>query len=657
MTVLWLDYESRSECDLPKNGGYNYARHPTTKMLCAAYAFDDEEVQLWWHHEPVPQRIAEYFASGGQIRCHNSAFDRLLTWYVVCPDYGLPEPELDRWYCTAAQARANCLPGSLEDVGRAVSSSMKKDRRGAELIRKICIHPFDDDPVLMQEFGEYAKQDVRAMRAISQSLRELSEQELADYHVNERINDRGLFIDTALCKAAMAYSAEEVAEVQSVFTEITGVKSVRSPLATKWVADRVGPDALKLMTIYKGGEKRLSFDANIRANLLTLAEEQPDQIPPDVEEVIKCASDIWASSTAKFGRMANIADVEDNRVRGAFIFAGGSATGRYSSYGIQLHNLPRKCAEDPEALRTAMVRGHSLVPKYGKRVNDVLKSMLRPAITVEDGDSLISLDWSGIEARVTPWVTGDERAEASLDVFREGRDVYVSTAALMFNKKESEVTKADRALGKVAVLACGFGGGVGAFANMGKVYGVVLPESEAKRMVQLWRKANPWARPFWSKIEDAFMCAMRNPGHEFSAGKVTYLRQGPHMYYALPSGRVLCYPFVKFEQDGSVSYLKAAFKPEANAKEWPRARLWFGILVENLVQATANCLLRHALRTMDAEGINVIGSIHDEILVQCKKDVAESVKQRMIEIMTCAPDWGRGLPLAVEGNIMQRFSK
>ena len=495
------------------------------------------------------------------------------------------------------------------------------------------------------------------MRSISQALRQLSDEELADYHCNERINDRGVLVDVDLCKAAMSYSADELKEVQDVFTEITGLDSVRSRKTTSWVVERVGEDALKLMTIYKDGEKKFSFDANIRTNLLTLAEERPDQVPPDVEEVIKCASDIWASSTAKFGRMAKLADEEDHRVRGAFVFAGGSATGRYSSYGIQLHNLPRKCADDPEAVRQSMMRKHAIAPLYGSRVNDVLKSMLRPAITVEKGDALISLDWSGIEARVTPWVTGDERAEPSLDVFREGRDVYVSTAALMFNKKESEVTKSDRALGKVAVLACGFGGSVGAFANMGKIYGVTLPEHEAKRMVQLWRKANPWAMPFWSKIEEAFMRAMRNPGREFSAGKITYMKQGEHMWYALPSGRVLCYPFVKFEQDGSVSYLKAAFKPAADAKEWPRARLWFGIMVENLVQATANCLLRHALRTMDAEGINVIGSIHDEILVQCKKDVAESVKQRMAEIMTTAPAWASGLPLAVEGNIMQRFSK
>ena len=127
MTILWLDYESASECDLTTAGAHNYVRHPSTRMLCAAYAFDDEDVRLWWAGEPVPERLAEYFRSGGQIRAHNEEFDRLLTWYVVCPDYNLPEPALERWYCTAAQARANCGPGSLEDICLLYTSDAADD--------------------------------------------------------------------------------------------------------------------------------------------------------------------------------------------------------------------------------------------------------------------------------------------------------------------------------------------------------------------------------------------------------------------------------------------------------------------------------------------------------------------------------------------------
>ena len=206
--------------------------------------------------------------------------------------------------------------------------------------------------------------------------------DLADYHVNERINDRGVLADVELCRAAVKYASDELVEIEEIVAEVTDgeIQSVRSPKMRQWVIDRVGEEALKLMTVYKDGEKKFSIDKTVRANLLALAEENPDEIPSDVAEVIQCADDLWASSVAKFNRLAALADDEDHRVRGAFVFAGGSATGRASSYGAQVHNFTRKVAKAPEDVRHAMVRGHEIVPKYGKRVTDVLKGMLRPAL-------------------------------------------------------------------------------------------------------------------------------------------------------------------------------------------------------------------------------------------------------------------------------------
>jgi len=652
MSILWLDYESRSECDLTKRGVYNYVRHPSTQMLCAAYAFDDEEVQLWWHHEPVPQRLRDYFAGGGMIYCHNEAFDRLLTWYVVCPDYDLPEPALERWYCTASQARANCLPASLDDVGRAISSKMKKDHRGAELIRKICIPPFNDDPALMQEFGEYAMQDVRTMRSISNALRPLSDQEHQDYLVNEKINMRGVLVDVDLCKAAIRYSDAELEEVQAIFREITGLTSVRSPKMRQWVQERVGPEALKLMTVYKDGEKKMSVDKNVRAALLILAEENPDEVPCEVADVLQCADDVWASSVAKFSRLQALADEEDHRVRGAFVFAGGSATGRASSYGAQVHNFTRKCAKLPEDVRHAMVRGHQIVPTYGKRITDVLKGMLRPALIPAKGNVFVVADWSAIEGRVTPWLAHNAWSEDKLDIFRSGRDPYKVNAEQTFNVRYDDVTGDQRQIGKVQELALGFSGGVGAFASMGRAYGVLISEAEAQRMVQGWRRANPWATPYWQDLEATYRRALRNKGKEFSVGRTTYLYDGQHLWYMLPSGRVLCYPFAKFEGD-EITYLKAAWKPAADAKEWPRARLWRGLACENITQATANDLLRESLRQIDG----VVLHIHDEIVVECKESDADCVKGEVERIMCVPPTWAEGLPLAVEAKIMHRYGK
>jgi DNA polymerase len=655
MPTLWLDFETRSRCDLPARGVYNYAQDRSTSVLCMSYAFDDDEVVTWTPDQPFPQRVAEHT---GQIRAHNAAFERLIFWFVLCPDHGIREPSLAQFYCTATQARANCAPGSLEDVGRFSGATMKKDHRGSQLIRLLSIPradgTFNDDPALLAEMYRYCEQDVRAMRAISRSLRDLSAEELADYHVNERINDRGVRVDLALCNAAVKYASDELVEIQQIVAEVTqgAITSVRSPKMRQWVQDRVGPEALKLMTVHKDGVEKMSIDKNVRANLLTFASENPDEVPPDVAEVIQCADDLWASSVAKFNRLAALADDEDHRVRGAFVFAGGAATGRASSYGAQVHNFARKCAKEPAETREAMVRGHKIVPQYGRRVTDVLKGMLRPALLASDGNWLAVADWSSIEARVNPWLSG--RGDAKLELFRSGRDVYKVNAMATFRVEFDDVTPDQRQVGKVQELACGFAGGVGAFAAMGRVYGLALPEPEAKRMVDGWRKANTWALPFWQDLEEAYTRAMRHKGHEFTAGRITYLFDGVHLWYALPSGRVLCYPFARLETEG-VTYAKASWKPAADAKEWPRARLWKGLACENVTQATANDLLRYSLRMLDAEGFEPVLHVHDEIVLET--DDPDRTVEAMKRIMCSTPTWAEGIPLGIEAHTMRRYGK
>ena len=654
--ILWLDYETKSACDLHSRGSYNYARHLSTQVICLAYAFGDEDAMLWWPSMPFPERITSHILDGGQLRAHNASFDRLITEYVLCQDFKVPTPLLMQWYCTAAQARANCAPGSLEDVGRFASSSMRKDHRGNQLIRLLCIPradgTFNTDPTLLAEMGNYAMQDVRTMRSISMAMRQLSVDELLDYHVNERINDRGVLLDKPLCEAAVRYASVELEEIEQIVAEVTQgeITSVRSPKMREWVLVRVGDEAKKLMEVYKDGDKKYSIDKSVRANLLILAEENPDQIPPEVADVIQCADDLWASSVAKFNRLKDLADEEDNRVRGAFVFAGGSATGRASSYGAQLHNFTRKCAKDPDAVRQAMVRGHAIVPTFGRRVTDVLKGMLRPALIPNTNKTLVVADWSGIEARVNPWLSNSDAGIEKLSLFARGEDVYKVNAAATFHVPISEITSDQRQIGKVQELACGFAGGVGAFAAMGRAYGILLPEPQAKRMVAGWRMANPWATPYWQDLEEAYTRAMRNKGHEFSAGRVTYMYDGQHLWYALPSGRVLCYPYAKLEADG-VTYAKAAWKPAADAKEWPRARLWKGLACENITQAVANDLLRHSLRQLD----DVILHVHDEIVVET--DHPEAVTKQMEAVMCTPPEWATGIPLGVEIHTMQRYGK
>ena len=914
--MLWCDFETKSACDLKIHGVYNYAQDLSTEVLCMSYAFDnDVVVQTWTPDQPFPDTVRNYT---GQIRAHNAAFERLIFWYVLGINF-----KLEQFYCTAAQARANCLPASLEDIGRAMSAKMKKDHRGKQLIRQCCFPPYNT--ALIPELIVYCEQDVRAMREISLALRQLSDDELLDYQINERINDRGLLVDVPLCNAAISYATAELQEIQSLVKDITGIVSARSPKLKEWVAERIDPNLMMV-------DDKLSLNKNIRTALLQL------DLPTDVLDVVQCIDDISASSVAKFKRMAELADIEDYRVRGAFVFNGGSATGRASSYGVQLQNMARVCAKDPVAVRSAMMAGDDL-NAYGNRVTDVLKGMIRPSIIPAKGNVLVVADWAGIEARCNPWLSNHVASEAKLDIFRSGGDVYVENAKSTFNTQE--VTKDQRFIGKVQELACfteetkvlthngikaildvlitdklwdgsswvdhqgvilkgmkevinvcgvnvtpnhlvlikknwfpmhqlnsnkfilfqalvtgsvnlpywelkelnlgpalsiwrkynaivgqrlimsiyqtlekvaqhgvilalrnkldigvkiitnlrvfalmmrivdgcligfqhvkggvltlktkviqimgggalhytpygkrinlhfcntllrlkgginrnwnliglmsirvmnlkilgsllkkkiviikekckicnhtlpnlkpvydilnsgknnrftivsdagalivhncGYSGGVGAFASMSRIYGLVMSEDRAKKMVRGWRIANPWCIPYGQDLERAYMSAMRHKGHEFSAGRVTYLFDGNHLWYILPSGRILCYPFARIE-DGAVTYLKAAFKPASDAEEWPRARLWQGIAQENCAQATANDLLRYSLRQLD----NVIAHIHDEIVVECKADDAEEVTKRMTSIMCSPPVWAEGLPLDVEIATMYRYGK
>jgi len=654
MTTLWFDFETRSRCNLPAAGVYNYAQDASTEVLCMSYAFDDEDVITWTPDQPFPERVRQHT---GPLRAHNAAFERLICWYVLQLNF-----DLEQFYCTAAQARANCAPGSLEDVGRFAGASMKKDHRGNQLIRLLSIPradgTFNTDPELMAEMIAYCEQDVRAMRAVSQALRDLSVEELADYHTNERINDRGVLVDTELCNAAQRYAAAELADIQAQVVEITegAVTSVRSPKMREWVLERVGEDARALMLTFKDGEKKYSIDKTVRANLLALADEQPEQVPPDVALVIQGADDVWASSTAKFARLEALADVEDKRVRGAFVFAGGAATGRASSYGAQVHNFPRKCAKDPDSVRRAMVRGHDLVPTHGKRINDVLKGMLRPAMLPAKGCVFVVADWSAIEGRVHPWLSHCPAGEAKLDVFRSGLDPYKVNATATFNVAYEAVTDDQRQVGKVQELALGFLGGPGAFTTFGRIYGVRLSEAQVARAVKGWRNANRWAMQHGEALERAYTAALRHKGREFTAGRVTYLFDGTHLWYALPSGRILCYPYARLDADG-VSYAKASWKPAADAKEWPRGRLWRGLACENVTQATANDLLRTACRRLEAENYSTVLTVHDEIVLECPSDQAEAVAQRLNEIMCEPPLWAENLPLHAGVKVMQRYGK
>ena len=368
--MIWLDFETRSHCDLRAHGVYIYAQDKTTQVLCMSFAYDDENVSTTTNMSEMRHILSE---KPQQIRAHNAAFERLIIKHVL----GLDIP-LEQYYCTAAQARANCAPGSLEDVGRFYGASMKKDHTGAALIRKLSIPQkngtFKESPYLLDKMIAYCEQDVRAMRVISKMMRELTDEELADYYVNERINDRGVLVDTVTCGAAGMYSREETLAIQNRIDVLTKgeVTAARGTKMRDWVLANVTNEAYDI--VMRDG--KAAIDKRTREMLMELG---PDHVEPDVLEAIELVDSVWSSSVAKFNRLYDLAG-EDRRVRGAFVFAGGSATGRASSYGAQVHNFPRECVKDPDAVAQAMAFSRDLVPTFGRRVNDVLRGILRQSI-------------------------------------------------------------------------------------------------------------------------------------------------------------------------------------------------------------------------------------------------------------------------------------
>ena len=241
-------------------------------------------------------------------------------------------------------------------------------------------------------------------------------------------------------------------------------------------------------------------------------------------------------------------------------------------------------------------------------------------------------------------------------MFRSGLDPYKVNATATFGVAYDAVTDGQRQVGKVQELALGFLGGAGSFATFGKVYGVRLPEVGVTSAINTWRRANQWAIHHGQALEAAYTRAMRHQGHEFSAGRVAYLFDGQHLWYALPSGRFLCYPYARLDGDG-VSYAKASWKPAADAKEWPRARLWKGLACENITQAAANDVLRHALRALDAAGLNAVLHVHDEIVLEVPEGDADAAAKLLHDVMCAPPGWASGLPLEAKVSVMGRYGK
>lgn len=677
--VLHIDLETGSRTNLITDGLYNYATDPSTFIHCMCWAFGDGEINLWTPDQPFPRSLKKYIETGVPLLAHNAGFERMMFEYVICPDFDVPEPKLEQWFCTSFQARCNNLPASLYNGARCLGIPQQKSKRGQELIKLLSIPQengeFYSTPELLEEFYAYCDQDVVVERALHAAMREPTPEEWQDYHVNERINDRGIRLDRELCDAAQIYAADEEQELLEKIDIVShgAVNKARGEGLKKWVLERLTPDQQKILVKHRKGEKLYSLDKHNRGRLLSL-----EDLDADVREVVECSDFAQRSSVGKFHAMSNRADPEDDRIRGAFLANGASQSGRYSSRGLQCHNFPRTVMENPVECRADFIdeiMAEDIRDYFELPIMDILSRMLRPALIPAEGKKFLVSDWSSIEGRVGPWLADSPAGEAKLDQYRAqdagtGKDVYILAAEAIFGEGNVKEDSHERQVGKVAELALGFGGGAGAFLGMGRNYGVSMDKDRANQIKEVWRKANPWAEALWSGCEEAAMAALTVPNQRYTVGRVSYfavpnvLVGEKTLFCELPCGRLLTYPDARVEMRETpwgamvpgITALRAAWTPKATERQWPRADLWGGLLQENNTQGFAASLLRYALREADRKGLPTVMHIHDELIVETSK--IHKLTHLLFRIMNTAfPEWANGLPLTADVKVMDRFGK
>lgn len=655
--MIHIDIETRSACDLPKRGAYNYAADPTTDVLCVCWAVDDGPIQSWEPRQPIPTELADAMADPDQLFwAHNAAFERLLFRDCIGPKYALPEVPLERWRCTAVLARSYALPSALGDVASAVGMPLQKDTKGKELIRRMSIPTWRDSKpywewseLLLRDMTDYCMQDVAVERAIHSLLPDRVDWQA--YQVSERINDRGVLVDVPFAVRASGFADEEKASIKARFAALTGYPSPASPSFTRHVYEvlqGVGQGGIMhTLRTRDDGEvvDKLSLAGDIVDTLL-----EDTELPAELREPLELKQRYSRSSSAKFITMVDRA-CDDDRVRGAYVYLGARKTGRYSSQGLQMHNMPRDSLPDPFLY---------LLDEVPLEL-EVLPALIRPSIYTPD--TFVCSDWAGIEARALPWLAGRRRGvQELLDLFRDGGDVYVREAKHIYPGQE--ITKARRQVGKVAVLALGYGGGVGAFQSMARAYGVDMTDEVAQPIVDAWRDNNRWAVTFWRDLMQAAMEAVRVPGSRRKAGRVTFYMLGSSLFCELPSGRSLCYPAARIDPPDEgrewagpqLSAMKCSLRPAAGA-EWPRERLWGGLLAENVTQAVCADILNSALVTMDGLGADIVGHTHDEIITECSEGRSDKTLAQQEAVMSAPPAWAHGLPLAVESWVGKWYRK
>lgn len=656
MSLLHIDFETRSVVDLKSTGIDVYASHPSTDIVCMAYAFDDGPVCLIVRGEPLPKAVETHVLLGGMIAAHNVTFEKYI-WNNVCvPKYGWPKLNTEQLKCTMAMAYSMAIPGSLEKAAAAMGITKQKDMAGSRVMLQVAqprgFKPdgspiWWDDAEKLKRVYDYCKQDVEVERELDKRLFDLSSRERALWLLDQKINDRGVRVDIEAVDRTIKIVEFEQERLNAEMKRITK-GAVSMCTATGQLTDWIR---------WQGVETEGVAKADVTALL-----NNPD-LPNDVRRALELRREAAKSSTAKLQAMKNRAS-SDGRIRGMFQYHGAN-TGRWAGRGVQLHNLPRPSVPQDEIEWAFSVINKYPTEKardlfeinYGSALN-VVSDCLRGFLVPSEGKSFATVDFSAIEARVLAWLAGEEQV---LEVFRTGEDIYKFEAANIYSKPYSEITKEQRQIGKVAVLALGYQGGKGAFQVMAKGYGVKVTDDQAETIKIAWREKRPKTVRYWYDVEASAISAVKNPGTKTKAGpkgrEVHYVVKGSFLWCKLPSERVLCYPYPKVEMIetpwGDMKEGLTYMSEDSLTKKWERQKAYGGLLVENITQAVARDILADSLLRLDENNFDTVMHIHDEDV--CEVDT-DALKQ-MEEIMSVTPAWATGLPIGAEGWHGRRYRK
>lgn len=650
ITSLSLDLETRSSVDIAKSGVYRYAESDDFDILLFGVSVNHEPVRVYdlACGATVPDEILQALTDPTVLKsAYNSSFER------VCLSYWLRRNRPDifngayldpkAWQCTMVWGAYDGLPIGLEKIGAALGLEEQKLKEGKELVRYFCkpCKPTkanggrcwnlpEHAPEKWEQFKQYNLRDVQVELAIQDRLSKYPVPDFVwdEYHQDQEINDRGIRIDQQLVRQALRIDEISKNDLTARLKDLTGLQNPNSVIQLKqYLADHG-------IVVESLGKKE--------------AAEMIKAVPEDVAKVLKLRLQIAKSSVSKYKAMINTV-CADGRCHGLFQFLGASRTGRWAGRLIQLHNLPQNHLPDLEQARDLVRQGdYEMLNTLYDSVPGVLSELIRTAFIPEDGKKFIVSDYSAVEARCLSYLAGQEWR---IEVFHEGRDIYCESASRMFHVPvvKNGVNGHLRQRGKVAELALGYGGSVGALVAMGAT-AMGIPEDELKPLVDAWRDANPKIVEYWWAIDRAAKTAirLRIPQH---VGNVNFEMRSGVLFVTLPSGRQLAYlkPRLEENQFGGESI---TYYGSDTQKHWCRVESYGPKIVENVTQAICRDLLAYAMQNL--REYKIVAHVHDEVVLEVPTDTS---MEKVCAIMGQSPPWLPGIELRADGFEAQFYQK